>query len=260
MVRDEPDRAGGGESAASEWSGLCRIGGVAAWTLMIYSLATMVQLVVAGGQPATAAEAFSLLQHNKILGLMRLDLPTVLAMPLYYLVFLGLLAALRRADPVYAIVSTALGFAGVTLLLATPTALSMISLSEKYAAATTESARGQFLAAGEAILASDIWHGTGAMLGGMLLQCGAVLISVVMLRTNVFGKAIAYVGIVTHGLDLAHIVLGPFVPAAGFALMAIGGPLYLVWFPLVGRRLLQLGRGGASPPERYVSVSGPTSG
>jgi hypothetical protein len=116
---------------------------------------------------------------------------------------------LKRAHPAAAIVSTAMAFVGVTLVLATPTALSMISLSGKYAAATTESARGQFQAAGEAILATDIWHGTGAMLGGFLLQCGALLASVVMLRSDVFGKTIAYVGIMTHGLDLAHIVLGP---------------------------------------------------
>jgi hypothetical protein len=86
-----------------------------------------------------------------------------------------------------------------------------------------------------------MWHGTGAVIGAILLQSGAVLISVVMLRSTVFGKAIAWVGIVTHGLDLAHIVLGLFLPVAGVVLMAVAGPLYLVWFPLVGRRLVQLG-------------------
>ena len=251
MGRDEQDRADSTWCVSSDWSGLCWAGGVAALILTVYSLATMVQLVTVGGQPATAAEAFSLLQSNKLLGLVRLDLPTVLAMPLYYLVFLGLFAALRRAEPVYAIVSTGLAFVGVTLLLATPGPLSMIPLSEKYAAAATESTRGQFQAAGEAILAADIWHGTGAMLGGFLLQCGAVMVSVAMLRSKVFGRGIACVGIVTHGLDLAHIIVGRFAPVAGVVLMAIAGPVYLIWFPLVGRRLLQLGRGGSSPPALY---------
>jgi len=70
------------------------------------------------------------------------------------------------------------------------------------------------------------------------------MISVVMLRSDVFTRTIAYAGIVTHGLDLAHAVLGPFVPFAGVMLMAVAGPLYLLWLPLVGRRLLQLGRRG----------------
>jgi len=81
-------------SADAGWDSLCRMGGAATFILMAYSLATMVQLVVFGGQPTTAAEAFSLLQSNRVLGLLRLDLPTVLALPLYYVVFLGLFSAL----------------------------------------------------------------------------------------------------------------------------------------------------------------------
>ena len=247
MGNDERNQAALGGSPDAGWDALCRIGGIATFILMAYSLATMVQLVVLGGQPATAAEAFNLLQNSRLLGLLRLDLPTMLALPLYYLVFLGLFAALRRSDSAYATLSASLAFVGVTLVLATPTALSMLSLSEKYAAATTEPMRLQFLAAGEAVLAANIWHGTGAIIGGLLLQSGAVLISVVMLRSSVFSKTVAYVGIVTHGLDLAHVLLGPLVPGAGFVLMALAGPLYLIWFPLVGSRLLRLGKRRASP-------------
>ena len=234
-------------SLDSGWSRLCRIGGAAGWLLLLYSLATIVQITILGGQPATAREAFTLLQENRILGLLRLDLPTTLAMPLYYLLFIGLFAALRRADCAYAAVSTALAFVGVTLFLAAPSAFSMLSLSDRHVAAQSELVRGQLEAAGEAVLASDLWHGTGAMLGGILLQTGAVLICAIMLRSPVFTNTIALVGIVTHGLDLAHIVLGIFLPAAGYVLMAVAGPLYLIWFPLVGRRLLQLGREGPSP-------------
>lgn len=108
-------------------------------------------------------------------------------------------------------------------------------------------------AAGEAILAADMWHATGAFVGAILLQAGAVLASLVMLRTRVFSKATAWVGLLTHGLDLLHVLLGPFMPRAGFLFMAMAGPLYLIWLPLVGRRLHQLAssRGparGASPP------------
>lgn len=253
-MQDEQDRDAGGRSVDSGWSGLCRAGGVAALILIAYSLATIVQLVVLGGQPATAAEAFTLLQNNRILGLLRLDLPTIVAMPLYYFLFLGLFAALRRTDRASTMVSTSLAFVGVTLVLATPTALSMVSLSEKYAAATTEAMRIQVQAAGEAILATDIWHGTGALVGGILLQSAAVLISVVMLRSRVFGRTTAYLGILMHGLDLAHIVFGLFLPVAGVVLMAIAGPFYPIWFLLVGRRLLQLAATGSPRRDRAAAI------
>ncbi len=221
---------------------LCRIGGVASLILVFYSLATMVQIVVLGGPPTSAALAFDLLQHHRLIGLLRLDLPTVLVMPLYYLLFLGLFVALRNSDRANALISTLLAFVGVTLVLATPTALSLIPLSDKFAAATDDAARNQLLAAGEALLATDIWHAASAIVGAVFLQSGAVLISVVMLRGEVFSKATGWIGVVMHGFDLAHIIAGLFLPIAGVVLMAIAGPLYPVWLVMVGLRLLRLAR------------------
>ena len=85
-----------------------------------------------------------------------------------------------------------------------------------------------------------MWHGTVAKIGGILIQLGALIISMIMLKSNVFNKLTAYTGIVTHGLDLAHIVIGFFLPTVGIILMAIAGPLYLLWFPLIGIRLFKL--------------------
>lgn len=222
--------------------GLFLIGGIAALSLAVYSLATMVQMIILGGQPASAAEAFDLLEHHRLVGLLRLDLPTVISLPLYYLVFLGLYAALRRVDLSNTLLATTLAFAGTTLVLATPTALSMIPLSDKFAAATSDFAKNQLLATGEALLANDIWHSTSAILGGVVLQCGALLISIVMLQGSVFTKMTAWLGVVMHGLDLAHIIGGLVLPAVGFVLLALAGPLYPVWFILVGLRLLKLAR------------------
>lgn len=243
MAANDQDAAAlAAEPVARDLRGLCRVGGIAAFLLVAYSLATMVQFLVLGGPPTTTAEAFRLLQSNRFVGLLRLDLPTVLAMPLYYLLFFGLLVALWQAGRALAALSTLLVFVGVTLMVAAPTALSMLPLSEKHSAATTEAMRAQLLAAGEAVLATDIWHGTGAMLGGILVQLGAVLISVAMLRSAVFGKFTAWLGILMHAVDLAHIVFALFLPAAGVVLMAIAGPFYPVWFFLVGRTLVRVGR------------------
>lgn len=221
MPSSENERARDHGEGLGDLSTLCRIGGIAAFLLIVYSLAMMVQMIVLGGQPTSAAQAFDLLQHHRAVGLLRLDLPTVAVLPLYCLLFLGLYAALRQTNRAQALLSIALVFAGLTLVLATPTALSMIPLSDKFATATNDALKTQLLAAGEAIMAADIWHGTGAILGGVLLQCGAVLICCVMLRGGVFGKATAWLGIVMHGLDLAHIVGGLFLPVSGAVLLAI---------------------------------------
>ena len=234
------------ESMDSDWKGLLRLGAVAALIMLLYSVATMIVLTLLGMPPSTAAECFEMLQQNRILGLLRLDVLTVFVyMPSCYLLFLGIYVALRRTNGAYALLGTVLVFVGITLFLATPSPLSMLVLNDKHALAATDAQRSQFLAAGEAILASDMWHSTGAIVGGMLLQSGALLISLLMLQGRVFGKATAYVGILTHGLDLVHLVLLFLVPEWGEILMAIAGTLYLIWFPLVGLRLFRLGRGNA---------------
>ena len=68
----------------------------------------------------------------------------------------------------------------------------------------------------------------------------ALLLLVVMLNSKDFGKGTAYVGIISHGLDLARIFVGLFIPQATIILMAIAGPLYLVWFPLLARDFFKL--------------------
>ncbi|MCP4539376.1 MAG: hypothetical protein GY832_19745 [Chloroflexi bacterium] len=229
--------------ADADGNGLYRIGGMATLILIVYSLVTMMLLILVGGQPSTAEEIFTLLQNNRVVGLLRLDVLTIIVMPLYYLLFASIYVALRRTNGTYAALATALAFIGITLFLATPSVSSMVYLSDQYAAATTETQKSLFLAAGESTIASDMWHGTGAIMGGILLQSAWVLISVVMRQSKVFGQVTAHVGILTHGLDLAHFLIGFFVPGANIILMAIAGPLYLIWFPLIGRDLFRLSRG-----------------
>jgi hypothetical protein len=225
---------------------LCRVGAVASFLLLAYCIETMVQLAVLGGPPASAAETFQLLKKSPMIGLLRLDLPTMAALVLYYPLFLALFASLRRTAPTLALLATALAFAGVTLVIASPTPLSMLALSRKWVAAGSEESRRMLEAAGEAVLASDMWHGTGAFLGGLLVQTGAVLISIGMLRTKAFGRFTAWLGITTHGLDLLHILAGPFVPWAAAPLMIVAGSLYPVWVVLVARGLVRAGREVAS--------------
>lgn len=221
---------------------MCQVGAIAALTLLVYSIITIVVLTLLGTPPGTAQECFDLLRSHSFATLLRLDLLTIVVMPAFFFFYAGLFSAMHQSNRPLTSLSTALAFVGVTLILATPSVLTLVHLSQQYAAATTDARRTLLLAAGEAAISGDTWHGTGAMMGGALLQLAGVLISVAMVKTRVFSGLTGYLGIVTHGLDLAHILMGLFVPTAGVVLMAIAGPLYLVWFPLVGRRLHQLGR------------------
>lgn len=224
----------------SQWNRIYELGGWISLLFILYSLVTMVLLIVIGGQPETASQAFEMLQGNRLIAILRLDILTLFVVPFYYVIFLGMYVALRRTNLGYATLAALLSCAGVTLVLATPSVFSWLSLNNRFTAATTDIQRDQLLAAGEAILASDMWHGSGAIIGGMLMLIGVVITSMIMLQNQNFGKATAYVGIITHGLDLLRLIVSFFAAPTSFILMAIAGPLYLVWFPLLARDFFKL--------------------
>jgi hypothetical protein len=78
------------------------------------------------------------------------------------------------------------------------------------------------------------------MVGGILTQTSLLILSVVMIQNPDFSKLLAWGGILTHGLDLAHILIEPILPKRGAILMFVAGLLYLVWFPLLAANLFRL--------------------
>jgi hypothetical protein len=200
---------------------------------------------------SAASDWFALMQSNRVAGLLQLFFTDLFGVALMFPIVFALYAALRRANGVYSAFATGLACLGIAIVIATNTNYSLVYLSDQYAAATTDAQRSMLLAEGESMLA--LLNGTGPIMAGFFLEGALVIISVVMLqgRVRVFSKGIAYLGLVAHGLDLAHaIVFLIFIPifntdaalAIGVPLLAIGGTLQLIWYPLVGRRLLQLGR------------------
>jgi hypothetical protein len=217
-------------AADSNWRLLYTIGSVAALIMLVCATITMIVVLTLGGEPGTADEYFTLLQDNRLVGILRMDLASLISVSLYYLLFISLYAALRQTDSALALLAAALAFAGVTLFLSRHSAFSMLSLSDQYMAATTEAQRSQLLVAGEAVIASDVWHSSAALIGGILFQSAAVLISAVMLRSEHFNKATAYVGIAANGIDLVRILINLFAPGnPADILMIVAGPHKCAW-------------------------------
>ena len=233
-------------STTLDFSSSRLISNMGAWSsiiFIIYSILTLLIVTMIGGPPVSVAECFSMLNENRITGMLRLDILTVFVMPLYYILFYSLYKVLKPVDNGLVTISAILIFAGVTLFLSAPSTFSYLHLADGYEKAMTEIDKNKFLSAGEAIFSTDIWHGAGTQIGGLLVQTGALIISIFMLRSTVFSKLTAYTGLVMHGFDLAHIIIGFFSISAGNMLMFIAGPLYPVWFLLISLNLFKYSRG-----------------
>ena len=150
---------------------------------------------------------------------------------------LALYVALRGVNESLMAIATVLALVeAVTFIMARPD-LEMLYLSEGYAAATTEAQRATLLAAGEAMLAT--FHGTAFHVGINLFSIYYLIVSIVMLRSNIFGSVIAYTGIVAAILNWGLYVPGG-IGLFLFTLSVI--PFLAIWLVLVGRRLFLLGR------------------
>ena len=233
-----------GQTVNSKWASLYLIGGAAALVAgIVFRRNIGAELVLFAGQtlPNTVLEWFTLLQNNSLLGVSLLNIFDVVDYALVGIMFLALYAALRRVNESYMTIAAALGFAGISVYFTSNTALSMLSLSNQYAAATTETQKTLLIAAGQTMLAQG--QSTGAYTSLLLVAVTGLIISIVMLQSKVFGKATAYVGILAGALDLAYCVTTfALVPELDAFLLSSAGLSLMIWHILAGRKLYQLGQ------------------
>lgn len=225
--------------------GLCRVGG---WSALIVGTLLAVEVIVyiTSSAPSLADTAgwFSLFQRNRLLGILNFGILETIALLLFVPIFLALYAALRQASESTMSIAAILAFIAIAVNFATGKLFSLLSLSDLYAAATTDAQRSVFLAAGQAALAQSAQGGIGgAVEGGIPLAVAGLLISAVMLRSQIFGKLTGYVGILANGSGLAMYVRAAAATAfEGSPFFAAFFLLSVVWFFLLGRKLLHAGR------------------
>jgi hypothetical protein len=200
----KPAHAPHAETTESAWKPLYRVGGAAALMVVLLYLIQIIVFVVSP-PPKSVIGFFTLFHKNALLGLLDLDLLSIADYALFVPMFLALYIALRPASPSFMAIPTALGLVGIATYFASNTAFEMLSLSNQYAAATTDAQRSSLIASGQAMLA--IYQGTAFYVSYALLAIAPLIISAVMLRSNTFGKVTAYVGIGANVL-----ALGLFVP------------------------------------------------
>lgn len=234
---------------------LYRVGGVAALVAGVIfrrNIAAEIGLFSQHTPPVTVSNWFVLLQNNRLLGLAFLNIFDLVNYALVGLMFLAFYAVLERANKSTMAIVTTFGFVGIAVYFASNTAFSMLSLSDQYAAATSEAQRTMLLAAGQALLAINRFSspgahpGAGGYLSLLLVAVAGMITSVIMLRSAVFNRVTAYVGIVASALDLAYCIVYAFVPTVDSELLAVcfipaAGLFLMIWHVLVGWRLYQLG-------------------
>lgn len=232
----EMDYARESDTIDRSWEKLFIIGAVAAFiSALFFPLQIIVYII--SPPPGTVLGFFTLFHDNMLLGLLSMDLLIVIEQILAIPMYLSLFAALRRYGEANMVLATTLSFIGIAAYFASNTAFNMLSLSSQYWAATTDAQRTVLQSAGEAMLA--IYNGTAFLIYYNIGGLAIILISIVMLKSKVFGKAAAYAGILSGVIGY-----GLYVPKIGIFISIFSIVFLFVWYILIARGLLRLARAG----------------
>lgn len=223
------------EATDSTWKPLFKIGGIAA-LIMLPIIPLESFIFIAFPPPSTVIDFFTLFQKNWFVGLLDRDLLLIVDNVLLILIYLALYAALVRANQSLMTIGLTLSLIGIASYFPSNTAFEMLSLSHQYAASTTEAQKTILLASGQSMLA--IYQGTAFDVYYVLNAIALLIFSIVMLRSNIFSKANAYLGIAAGILMIIPSTAGTI--GIYFSLFSLVP--WFVWLILFARRLFQLAR------------------
>jgi hypothetical protein len=213
---------------------LYRLAGIAA-LVAVALVPIQVAVFAAFPYPKTPAGWFDLLRDNPIAGLIDLDTLLVVDNVLLIPIALAVYMTIRRDDQAIVTVATAGWLLSIVLMIASNPAVEMLSLADRFHAASGEAERTAIVGGAEAVLAT--WDGTGFQVAYIVGQLAGIVLGLVMLRGTTFGRGVPLTMIAGDALGFGY-----YLPKVGLAVSALSGIVLWGWYLLIGRRFLQLAK------------------
>ncbi len=224
--------SGAGED---RWNYLYRTAAIAALISVALFLFQIVAFFV-WPPPSTVSGHFALLQSRPLIGLVSLDFLIIVDEVLAIPICLALYLSLRRVHESVMLIATAFSAVSIVCFLVATPALNMLYLRQQYVAASNAAERDELLGAGQAVLSS--WLGTPYQTGYVVGSIAMILVSFVMLRSEIFSRFTAYAGI------LAGVVgFGVYVPKVGVFISILSVVGMQVWYLMIALALLRVSKG-----------------
>lgn len=205
----------------------------------------------AQSQPTEIAGWYNLLREHQLIGLALLNGLDLINYALVGLMIMGIHGALKSVNRVAMTIASVLAAMGIAAYFASCQAFTLLFLSRQYGSATTDVQRTALVSAGQALLAMNdpAVFGTGPFWGFILVNASCLIISLLMLRSPVFPRPTAVIGILANALGLGHFFTTAISPALTAIPLSASAPFLLVWYILLGIRLLRLSRAPKSSAE-----------
>jgi hypothetical protein len=220
------------DQVEDRWRPLVRWGAVAAIVVLVM-IPLQATVFLLSPPPTTAVDYFALFQANPLLGLLDLDLLLTLDYVVMIPFYLALFVLLGRREASLALLALTLGLFSLALFFVSREAtFSMWQLSTQYAVAD-EAGRAALRASGQTLL--TLYNGGTFGLSYLLGATSTLLFSLAMLRTLLFGRAAAVVGLVT-GVTM---LVPPNTGGVGLVVAMLSLIPTAVWLVLLARGMLR---------------------
>ena len=214
---------------------LFRLGAWGGFVIAIVYLAEFGVVARWGLPPSTVETVFAVFAEGRYTGLLRVfafDLvAATMHLPLFLALFVALAGEKRAVVPMMFALLCAL--VGLAAFYAANTVISMLSLSDQFAAASTGVQRERLLAAGQAMLGSFRFDNTGLFMAFDLYAIAGMLACSVMRRSDRFTRRTAWLGLLGNAIQLAPPRgVGPafYFEVISPLQIGIGGVLLIAWY------------------------------
>ena len=231
------------ETDESRWKDLYYVGGICGILVSVFTVLAIVIYFIWPYQPGltSVSEIFATIQSDPFNGLMSLDFSMVFLTVLTIPFFVAIYFSTRKANESYALLALVFGLISCILAFFMRPIAEMFYLSGQYAAATTDVARNQYLAAGEAL--SALFTGTTWILYYIAFFIELLISSLLMLKIKAFSKFTAFLGIgVSIGVVQVLAVIIPDLAQITTIINLLCTFIWTIWNVLVAVTLFRLAR------------------
>jgi hypothetical protein len=219
------------------WKDLYKIGGISCFIVSFLILLSIVAYFIWPYKAidSSVSEIFNTINENVLIGLITLDLIMMIIMIINVIPTLAIYLSVKKINESFALIAVVLGLIGVAAVITARPLTEMAVLSNLYNEATNEASKESLLSAGEGFRV--MFDGTAWMVQTVLFMIYGLIISFLMLKSKIYGKPVAIIGIVISVVGLFF-----FIPTVGLVLLFINTIGSIIWNILVGKSLIKIGQ------------------
>lgn len=195
--------------------------------------------------PQNTIDWLTIFHQSKFYGLLFMNFFDLINFILIGFMYLAIYQTLKFSDKSLSLIAALLIFSGIVLYLSSTQVFTMVNLSDRYFQTNDLATQSSIVNTGNTLLTlhdANATYTTGLFLPYLLVTLGGLLFSIAMLKSGIFSRPTAIIGIIATAFGLCFYITAPVNPTLNVIPIAGSAPFLMVWYILVGIKLIKIGK------------------